>query len=55
MFRKTIPEFYHFSGIVLSLVFIIQGQLSILADIYITLQALHFYFPQTISIFGSSH
>lgn len=56
MLRKTISEFYHFSGIVLSLVCIIQGQLSILTDIYIyiTLQALHFHFPQTISIFGNA-
>lgn len=54
MLRETISEFYHFSGIVLSLVCIIQGQLSILTDVYITLRALHFHFPQTISIFGNA-
>lgn len=45
MLKKTIAEFYHFSGVVLSLLCIIQGQLSMLRDIYISLQALYFSSP----------
>lgn len=57
MLGKTIAEFYHFSDIILSLVCITQEQLSILADISIsiTLETFHFHFAQSISDFRNAH